>query len=53
MSRKAVADLAKKSRIPLRVLRNGKTTYAGTMDYRINRLNLELENNRVATARCG
>ena len=53
MKRRAAADLSKKDRIPVRVVRNGKTVYPGTMDYRANRLNLELEKNRVVTARCG
>ena len=53
MKRRAAVDQSKADGIALRVVRNGKTAYPGTMDYRANRLNLELENNRVAAARCG
>ena len=53
MKRSAAAELSKKNGIPVRVVRNGKTFYPGTMDYLANRSNLELERNRVAAARCG
>ena len=53
LTKQAATRLAKKGKVSVRVVRDGKKSIFVTMDYRDDRLNLELEQGRVTGAKCG
>lgn len=53
LTQKAAEGLAKKAGVVTRVMRRGDQDQSATTDYRADRLNLNLNKGRVASAKCG
>jgi hypothetical protein len=53
LSQKAAEGLAKNAGVAIRVMRRGERDQAATTDFRADRLNLNLNQGLVASAKCG